>query len=331
VVCQNITVQLDATGTVSITGMDVDGGSTDACGIASYDVDMDTFDCSNVGVNTVELTVTDNNGNTATCTAMVTVEDNIAPDLVCEDFTLELGEDGTATLLPGDVIATNEDACGIDTTAVDITQFDCSDIGTPVTVQVFVSDVNGNLSTCNAVVTVVDAMAPVVTCPADQTVDPGEGNLFYEIPDYFALGEASATDNCTNPVTITSQQPAAGELVSDGIHTITLTAEDDNGNIGTCTFELIVESILGVGGTDNLDSVQLYPNPANNQVTLGNPSQVNLKEAIIYDLTGRVIRTINLKGMGAQKTIDVTNLASATYLVRISSENGTITKQLIKE
>jgi len=56
-----------------------------------------------------------------------------------------------------------------------------------------------------------------------------------------------------------------------------------------------------------------------------------LKEAIIYDLTGRVIRTINLKGMGAQKTIDVTNLASATYLVRISSENGTITKQLIKE
>ena len=331
VVCQNITVQLDATGTVSITGMDVDGGSTDACGIASYDVDMDTFDCSNVGVNTVELTVTDNNGNTATCTAMVTVEDNVAPDLVCADFTLELGEDGTATLLPGDVIASNDDACGIDTTAVDITQFDCSDIGTPVTVQVFVSDVNGNLSTCNAVVTVVDAMAPVVTCPADQTVDPGEGNLFYEIPDYFALGEASATDNCTNPVTITSQQPAAGELVSDGIHTITLTAEDAYGNTGTCTFELTVESILGVGGTDNLGSVQLYPVPTNNQVTLGNPSQVNLKEAIIYDLTGRVIRTINLKGMGAQKTIDVTNLASATYLVRISSENGTITKQLIKE
>jgi len=331
VVCQDITVQLDATGTVSITGMDLDGGATDACGIASYDLDMDTFDCSNVGVNAVELTVTDNNGNTATCTAMVTVEDNTSPDLVCTDFTLELGEDGTATLLPGDVIATNDDACGIDTTAVDITEFDCSDIGTPVTVQVFVSDVNGNLSTCNAVVTVVDALAPVVTCPADQTVDPGEGNLFYEVPDYFALGEASATDNCTSDVTITSQEPAAGELLSDGIYTITLTAEDDNGNIGTCTFELTVESILGVGGTDSLGSVKLYPNPANNQVTLGNPSQVNLKEAVLYDLTGRVIRTINLTGMGAQKTIDVTNLANATYIVRISSENGAITKQLIKE
>ncbi|WP_206074001.1 HYR domain-containing protein [Marixanthomonas spongiae] len=331
VVCQDITVQLDATGTVSITGMDVDGGSTDACGIASYDLDVDTFDCSNIGVNPVELTVTDTNGNTATCTAMVTVEDTIAPDLVCTDVTLELGEDGTATLLPGDVIATNDEACGIDTVAVDITEFDCTDIGTPVTVQVFVSDVNGNTSTCTALVTVVDAMAPVVSCPADQTVDPGENNLFYVVPDYFALGEASATDNCTNAVTITSQEPAAGVLLSDGVHTITLTAEDDYGNIGTCSFELTVESVLGVNGMEHLDSVHLYPNPASNHVILENPSGINLQEAVIYDLTGRVIRTIDLNGMGAQKTIDVTNLASAAYLIRISSENGSVTKQLIKE
>ena len=94
---------------------------------------------------------------------------------------------------------------------------------------------------------------------------------------------------------------------------------------------MTVESELGVQGADTLGTVQLYPNPANNQVTIGNPLQNNLKEAVIYDLTGRVIQTINLNGMGAQKTIDVTNLASATYLVRISSENGTITKQLIKE
>ncbi len=330
VVCQDITVQLDASGTVSITGMDVDGGSTDACGIASYDLDIDTFDCSNVGANAVELTVTDVNGNTATCTAMVTVEDNIAPDLVCADFTLELGEDGTATLLPGDVIASNDDACGIDTTAVDITEFDCSDIGTPVTVQVFVNDINGNLSTCYAMVTVIDTLAPVVTCPADQNVIAASSGT-YTLPDYFATSEASAIDNCTSDVTIISQEPAAGTLLNEGVYTVTLTAEDDNGNIGTCTFELTVDPELGVGGTDTLGTVQLYPNPANNQVTIGNPLQNNLKEAVIYDLTGRVIRTINLNGMGAEKTIDITNLASATYLVRISSENGAITKQLIRE
>ena len=74
---------LPGNGMATITGADVDGGSTDACGVASLSVSPDTFDCSNVGDNVVTLTVTDVNGNTSTCTAIVTVEDNIAPDLVC--------------------------------------------------------------------------------------------------------------------------------------------------------------------------------------------------------------------------------------------------------
>jgi hypothetical protein len=35
--------------------------------------------------------------------------------------------------------------------------------------------------------------------------------------------------------------------------------------------------------------------------------------------------------MGAEKAIDVSEMASATYLVVIQSENGEITKRLIKE
>ena len=143
-VCMDITVQLDPTGTVTILGSDVAGASTDACGIASYDLDIDTFDCSNVGPNTVTVTITDVNGNVSTCTAVVTVEDVTAPDLVCMDITLELGADGTATITPADVIDTLADACGILTSAVDIEDFSCDDIGTPVTVTVFVVDASGN-------------------------------------------------------------------------------------------------------------------------------------------------------------------------------------------
>src|SRR5690606_30420804 len=193
VACQNITLELDPlTGTVTIAGTDIVNGSLDVCGIASYNLDINTFDCSNIGDNTVVLTVTDVNGNSETCTAIVTIEDNTSPVLVCQDFTIEIGADGTATLDPSNVIASNDDACGILTVAVDITQFSCADIGTPVTVQVFSQDNNGNLATCMATVTAVDLLAPVVTCPADQTVDPGQGNLFYILPDYFAIGEATA-------------------------------------------------------------------------------------------------------------------------------------------
>ncbi|MDP2687016.1 MAG: HYR domain-containing protein, partial [Aequorivita sp.] len=67
-VCQDLTLDLDpVTGTVSITGADVDNGSTDNCGIASMTLDISSFDCSMTGANTVTMTVTDNSGNSTTC------------------------------------------------------------------------------------------------------------------------------------------------------------------------------------------------------------------------------------------------------------------------
>ncbi len=332
VFCQDIIVDLDDAGTVTILPTDIDNGSTDACGIATYELDIDTFDCSHVGDNTVTLTVTDVNGNSATCTATVTVHDVTDPVLTCMDITVELDENGEATITPDDVIASSDDACGILTTAVDIFEFNCDDIGTPVTVQVFAEDNNGNLATCFATVTIVDTLAPELTCPADQTVDPGPGNLFYEIPDYFATGEATAIDNCTDPITLTTQDPVAGTLVPDGVYTITLTAEDEYGNLATCEFELTVDSVLGVGdNTIDLSTVVLYPNPATQVVYLSNPQGIALEEAAIYDLTGRLVKTIDLKDMGTERALDISQLATATYAIIITGENGQVVRQLIKE
>ena len=333
-VCQNITVQLDATGTVTIDPASLDGGSTDACGIdaAAYSVDIDTFDCSNVGPNTVVLTVTDVNGNTATCTAIVTVEDITDPDLVCQDITVELDENGLASIVAEDLIASNSDACGIALTSVDISDFDCDDIGTPVLVTVFSEDVNGNITSCTATVTVVDLLAPVVTCPADQTVDPGGPDDFYEVPDYLATGEATAVDNCTDPLIITTQVPAPGTLLGEGTYTVTITAEDEYGNIGTCNFELTVDSTLGANDiTFDVSTIVLYPNPAKAVVNISNPQAIPLENATIYDVTGRLVKSFDLRDMGTEKTLDIATLASATYVVIIQSENGTLTKQLIKE
>ena len=69
----NLTIQLDSNGAASITAAQVNNNSTDSCGIASYELDKSTFDCSEIGENTVTLTVTDINGNFNTATASVTV------------------------------------------------------------------------------------------------------------------------------------------------------------------------------------------------------------------------------------------------------------------
>ncbi|MDT8347175.1 MAG: T9SS type A sorting domain-containing protein, partial [Flavobacteriaceae bacterium] len=80
-VCQDITVELDANGMATITGIDVDGGSTDDVGITNRSLDISSFSCSDVGnIVTVTLTVTDANGQTDQCTAAVTVVDAGAPE-----------------------------------------------------------------------------------------------------------------------------------------------------------------------------------------------------------------------------------------------------------
>ncbi|WP_299886422.1 hypothetical protein [uncultured Lacinutrix sp.] len=68
-------VQLDAMGSASITVGDILDNATDNCGVASSSIDITNFDCSNVGENTVTLTVTDISGNEGTCVTVVTVED----------------------------------------------------------------------------------------------------------------------------------------------------------------------------------------------------------------------------------------------------------------
>ncbi|WP_146743957.1 T9SS type A sorting domain-containing protein, partial [Aequorivita antarctica] len=191
---------------------------------------------------------------------------------------------------------------------------------------------NGNLATCTATVTAVDLLAPVVTCPADQTVDPGAGNLFYIVPDYFATGEATAIDNCTDPVTVTTQSPAVGTPLADGTYTITLTATDEYGNVGTCEFELTVDTIIGVSDNDqNLGTITMYPVPTKNTLNISNPQHIDLERLEIYDLRGRLVQVSDLRGMGIVKPIDVQMLAAASYYVKIIGKEGQITKRLLKE
>ncbi|TDU34338.1 immunoglobulin I-set domain protein [Gelidibacter sediminis] len=71
---QNITVQLDENGIATIAEDAVNNGSSDICGVVTFDTDITTFDCSNVGENTVVLTVNDSNGQTANANAIVTVQ-----------------------------------------------------------------------------------------------------------------------------------------------------------------------------------------------------------------------------------------------------------------
>lgn len=246
----------------------------------------------------------------------------IPPTAVCTNYTAILDGFGNATIVPADVDYDSYDDIGIVTYSIDIDTFDCNDIGDN-DVLLTVIDGDGLSNTCVAIVKVEDDTDPVVTdCPADFTVMV-EG--LYDLPDY--TGDVTATDNC--PVTIT-QDPAPGTQLPEGAHTITLTAEDGDENQGSCSFVITVDDILGIGDNIFVSSIVLYPNPTNEIVQLSNPQNLELEAISIYDLTGRLIKTVDLRDMGLEASINLSELASGNYMVIIQGVKSHITKQLIK-
>ena len=236
-VCQDITVQLDASGNASINAIDVDGGSTDNCAIATYAVVPNTFNCSNVGVNPVVLTVNDVNGNTSTCSANVTVQDNIAPVAVCQNITVQLDAAGVATILDTDLNNGSSDACGIASIVASQTSFDCTHVGTN-SITLTVTDNNGNASTCTSTVTVEDNVLPTAICQ----------NITIQLD---VLGNASITpamvDNGSNDacgILSLAVSQTNFNCADIGANTVTLTVTDNNGNVSTCTATVTVEDMF---------------------------------------------------------------------------------------
>lgn len=241
-VCQNFTVDLDASGNASITTADIDNGSTDNCAIASISVSPNTFDCSNVGANTVTLTVTDGSGNVSTCNATVTVVDSIPPVAICQNFTVALDASGNASITPSNINNGSTDICGISTITVSPNSFNCSNIGAN-TVTMTVIDVNGNVSTCTSTVIVEDNMNPqIINCISDTTVATIGGLCDAIVPDFTSNSQLVVTDNCsTQNVNITiSQVPLAGSVVTANT-IVWIYAADGSGNVDSCSFLMSIE------------------------------------------------------------------------------------------
>jgi hypothetical protein len=152
--CQSRTVTLSVFGTGSLSAAHVNAGSNDACGAVSLSLSQSSFDCGDVGVQSVTLTGTDVNGNSSSCEAQVTVEDLSPPSVLCSSPEVQVSYDGTYELLLSDVYAGGFDACGIDTILYDAAIYTCEDIGGTYEVQVTSIDVNGNESSCTSTVSV---------------------------------------------------------------------------------------------------------------------------------------------------------------------------------
>lgn len=313
-ICQPLPVEaiLDGSGLAVITPAMVDNGSFDACGPVSLSLSQTEFDCSEIGENFVQLVVTNSEGQSKSCSATIMVVDNQSITALCQNQTVQLNENGQATISPNQIDNGSSGNCSSLTLSLSQTSFDCSDLGgTPVVLTV--SADNGATASCTATVTVQDQILPTITCPEDLVVATDPESCMATIsdeltPSYFdncgVVGFAYAVQTIDGELLIfeeVDQLPPVVELQT-GEYELALAVADQGDLIASCIMNITVEDReaptvicqdltveLDASGAANFDPNTLLVSATDNcglqQSAIFGPLDLNCNTLRKYDFT----------------------------------------------
>jgi uncharacterized repeat protein (TIGR01451 family) len=200
------------------------------------------------GVNIATLTVTDAEGNTASCSAVFVVNDNQAPVITCASGS-PFARNNTTGLCGYVTQGTEFNATATDNCGVVGLTHNYGAWGNPnslagatfpvgTTVVVWTAeDADGNTTTCSISVEVTDAQAPVfVNCPNTTFTISTDENCSNEV--IWSIPVAS--DNCPGVTVAQTGGPALGSPLAPGTYNIQYTATDAANNTATCNFTIEV-------------------------------------------------------------------------------------------
>ena len=233
--CNNITIQLDTSGSDTIFADQILASASDNCGVEYVGGNPIVLTCESLGTIPYRLSAVDSSGNAGTCVGSITIVDTLPPNANCNPFTIYLDASASDTLLATDIAGSIADNCGVINFGVPSpNSFDCGDIGVN-TVTLAFSDVNGNSTTCTVAVTVEDTLPPVLTpCPSNQSLNP----LPTACGAPASWAPPTATDNCAGVVVSSNKNP--NDFFSPGSTTVLYTATDPGGNTDTCSFVITI-------------------------------------------------------------------------------------------
>ena len=327
----NVMVELDDNNSGTVTVSQISSAIEDNCddgvevmivttsGVLVTSLD---FDCNDIGVNSVVINVSDESGNSSTCSAEVTVVETEAPVCVANDITVSITQGNTVVIDAGDINGGASDNCS-NTVTVTPSEFvfDCDDIGDN-TVILTVTDESNNSSTCEAVVTVVEEIAPVCDLE-DLVVNLTGEDMVIQIDDL----DFTATDACGEIVeTIFSEITVNCDMLN-GQQTVTLTdvlnltVVDDFGNSSSCTADVIlmdVSEIMCVAqditvNVGTAGQIFITPEDIDNGSTAGCDSELELA----LDFTMFACNNLGDNIVTLTVTSDIGDSASCTATVTV--------------
>ena len=103
-----------------------------------------------------------------------------------------------------------------------------------------------------------------------------------------------------------------------------MNAKGEWGEITKVEFKTTTESVAELDANFNV-----YPNPVNDKLYIETDAEI--EEAVIYDIYGRVQNLRNSETQKLRNSIDVTNLNSGVYFVKVVTEKGEAVQRFVKK
>jgi hypothetical protein len=201
-----------------------------------------TATATDLSAGTYTATVTDGNFCSTTTSVEIISNDDVMPQAIAQNITISVNANGMANLLPTMVDNGSTDNCNISTIDLDKTAFDCSNLGTNE-VMLTVTDGAGNTNSTMATITVIDEIAPTITC-LENVVSNSCNEVIYSLP--------TADDNCGVPTMELISGLASGEMFPEGTTEVMYKVTDASGNEATCSFMVTVENTLNIETMDEI-------------------------------------------------------------------------------
>ncbi len=231
--------------------------------------------------------------------------------------------DYTATVTATDNCDTNLDVTQSPTAGTSIS-------GATNTVTLTVTDDAGNFAPVSFNVEVVDNTNPTITCIANQTVTADATHNYTVSGTQF--DPTASNDNCGVASIVNdfnSTSTLANAQLPEGTTPITWTVTDNAGNTATCSFNVLVNTYVGISDL-SAKGISIYPNPTNGKLTIDN-GQLTIKNIEITDITGKTIINYQLSIDNYQFEIDLSGFESGIYFVIILTDTEIFTSKIIKE
>jgi gliding motility-associated-like protein len=217
-----------------------DPTATDNCAVASVSITdgLPSGSSFPLGVNTVTFEAIDVNGLSTSCTLTINVTEEVAPTIDCPLDIIVDNDSGACGATVSYTPPVGVDNCGEASTVLTAGLGNGGFFPVGVTTEEYtVTDLSGNTASCSFTVTVIDNELPVLDCPADVTIPTDAG----ECGAIVAIELPEVTDNCENDlIPIQTEGPVSGSLFPVGTTTISFEATDAAGNVGTCSYNIIV-------------------------------------------------------------------------------------------